>query len=489
MSESVNNKIVSATKWSAATEIVARLLLPIVNMVLARVLTPEAFGVVATLTMIISFAEIFTDAGFQNYLIQHEFVDAIDREESTCVAFWSNLVMSLLIWGIIIVFAEPLAALVGNSGLGVVLIVACASIPLTGLSSIQMALYKRDLDFKMLFKIRLVGILVPLLVTIPLAIWMRSYWALVIGTIAQNLINALLLTFFSGWKPKFYYSLDKLREMLSFTAWSVVEAVTMWLTGYIDVFIVGTMLSQYYLGLYKTSITLVGQIMGLVTITTTPILFASLSRLQSDVDGFKDLFFRFQKIVGLMVIPMGFGMFCFSDLVTELFLGSQWMDASGFIGLWALTSSVTIVFWHFCSEVYRAKGLPKLSTLAQILHIIFLWPTVIIAVDYGFETLYVSRSLVRFQGILVHMLLMYYVVRISPWKMIKNVAPSLAASTIMLVVALHMLRLSHEMWWQLLSILICAVVYGSIVIIFPKERNILRRYVLNRNIHEGISSR
>lgn len=489
MSESLNNKVLSATKWSATTEIVARLLLPVVNMVLARVLTPEAFGVVATLTIIISFAEIFTDAGFQKYLVQHEFVDAIDREESTCVAFWSNLVMSLLIWGIIIVFAEPLATLVGNPGLGVVLVVACASIPLTGLSSIQMALYKRDLDFKILFKVRLVGILVPLLVTIPLAIWMRSYWALVIGTIAQNLINALLLTYFSSWRPRLFYSLDKLRVMLSFTAWSVVEAVSIWLTSYVDVFIVGTMLSQYYLGLYKSSMTLVGQIMGLVTTTTTPILFASLSRLQSDEDGFKDLFIRFQKIVGLMVIPLGFGIFCFSDLVTEVFLGSQWMDASDFIGLWGLTSSVTIILWHFSSEVYRAKGRPKLSTLAQILHIIFLWPTVLIAVNYGFEILYVSRSLVRLQGILVHMLLMFYVVRISPWKMIKNVAPSLAASTIMLVVALIMLRLSHELWWQLLSILICALVYGCIVIIFPDERSIIRRYVLKRNIHESISCR
>ncbi len=489
MSDSLNKKVVSATKWSAAAEIVARLLLPIANMVLARILTPDAFGVVATLTMIISFAEIFSDAGFQKYLVQHEFKDTVDREESTCVAFWSNLVMSLLIWGIIIIFAEPLATWVGNPGLGFVLIVACASIPLTGLSSIQMALFKRDLDFKTLFKVRLVGILVPLLVTIPLAIWMRSYWALVIGTIVQNLINALLLTYYSSWKPRFFYSLDKLREMLSFTAWSVVEAVSIWLTSYVDVFIVGTMLSQYYLGLYKTSSTLVGQIMGLVTTTTTPILFASLSRLQSDEDGFKDLFLRFQKIVGLMVIPMGFGIFCFSDLVTEIFLGSQWMEASGFIGLWALTSSVTIIFWHFCSEVYRAKGRPKLSTLAQILHILFLWPTVYIAVDYGFETLYVSRSLVRLQGILVHMLLMYYVVRISPWKMIENVAPSLAASTIMLIVALLMLRLSHELWWQLLSILICALVYGCIVFIFPDERSIIRRYVLKRNIHESISGR
>lgn len=88
----LNKQIATATKWSAITEIVTKLITPVSSMVLARLLTPEAFGVVATLTMIITFAEIFTDAGFQKYLIQHEFVDEEDRVQSTNVAFWSNLI-------------------------------------------------------------------------------------------------------------------------------------------------------------------------------------------------------------------------------------------------------------------------------------------------------------------------------------------------------------------------------------------------------------
>ena len=81
MSESLNTKVKTATKWSAVTELAAKLVAPITSMVLARLLTPDAFGVVATLTMIISFAEIFTDAGFQKYLVQNEFCDAQDRDE------------------------------------------------------------------------------------------------------------------------------------------------------------------------------------------------------------------------------------------------------------------------------------------------------------------------------------------------------------------------------------------------------------------------
>lgn len=477
MSENLNEKVKTATKWSAITELIVRLLVPIVNMVLARLLTPEAFGIVATLTMIITFAEIFTDAGFQKYIIQHEFTDVQDRDESTNVAFWSNLIMSLFIWGLIAIFANPLAALVGNPGLGYVLIIACASIPLAAFSSIQMAQYKRDLDFKTLFKVRLVGILVPVFVTIPLALWFKSFWALVLGTLAQNVVNAVLLTAYSKWKPRMYYSVQKLREMLSFTIWSMIEQVSIWLTSYVDVFIVGTMLNQHYLGLYKTSSTIVGQMMGLITAATTPILFSSLSRLQNDEAEFKRMFFNFQKMVGIIIVPLGVGIFCFSDLITMVLLGNQWMEASGFIGLWGLTSSLTIILSHYSSEVYRSKGRPRLSVLSQWLHIIILLPTVMISVAYGFEVLYTARSIVRLEGVIVNMILMYMFVNISPIKMINNILPSCLSAMIM-VGFYYILPQTTSFVVQFMYVLICMLSYIFSLSFFKSERDILFGFIV-----------
>ena len=471
MSQELNTKVKTATKWSAITEIVAKLVTPIVSMVLARLLTPEAFGVVTTLTMVITFAELFTDAGFQKYLIQHEFKSDEDREQSTTVAFWSNLVMSLFFWGIISIFNAPLAAIVGNPGLGHVLIVACASIPLAAFSSIQMALFKRDFDFKTLFRVRIVSTLIPLLVTVPLAFWLRSYWALVIGTLTVNLVNAILLTVFSKWKPRLYYSFAKLKEMLSFSVWSMIEAISIWLTSYVDVFIVGTMLSQYYLGLYKTSSTLVGQIMGLITAITTPILFSALSRLQNDEKEFQTLFFRFQKLVGLLVIPLGVGIFLFSDLATELILGSQWTEAAGFVGLWGLTSALTIVLAHYSSEIYRAKGKPKLSVLAQVLHIVVLWPTVVIAIKHGFETLYVARSLVRLELIAVNLGIMGWIIKMPIGKVFINILPSCIAAACMLLVLL--LPSSDNLWINILYAVVAIIIYLIVVMLFPEERKTL----------------
>ena len=477
MAELNQHTIVNATKWSAIAEIVAKLVLPITNMVLARLLTPDAFGVVATITMIVSFAEIFTDAGFQKYLIQHEFEDDIDREQSTTVAFWSNFILSLMLWGVIAVFCESLARLVGNPGLGNVISIACVSIPIAAFSSIQMALYKRYFDFKTLFKVRIAGILMPIVITIPLAIWLRSYWALVIGTIATNLVNAIVLTLYSRWKPRLFYSWSKLKEMLSFSIWSMVEAISIWLTGYIDIFIIGVYLNEYYLGIYKTSMTTVGQITSLITTATTPILFSSLSRLQSDREAFSSMFFKFQKLIGMLIIPLGVGIYCFRDLVTDILLGSQWGEAADFIGLWGLTSAITIVLSHYSSEVYRSLGKPRLSVLAQMLHIIVLCPAMLIAVRYDWEVIYTTRSLVRLQMVIVNLILMHYVVKLSAISMFRNILPSIVASGIMGALGVVVLSLNTSIWSHLLAVFVCVISYFSIVLLFKGERLELVKFI------------
>ena len=205
----MNNKTIgNAAKWSVVTEVAAKLVTPISNMILARLLTPEAFGVVATATMVFSFADMFTDSGFQKYLVQHEFENNEERNKATNVAFWTNLVLSLLFWLFISIFSNPLADAVGNPGMGKVLIIACMSLPLTSFSSIQMALYRRDFDFKTLFYVRMVGAVIPLIITVPLAMITHSYWALIIGTLCGNLSNAFILTVRSKWKPSPYFSFE-----------------------------------------------------------------------------------------------------------------------------------------------------------------------------------------------------------------------------------------------------------------------------------------
>lgn len=480
MSTAINKKVKTATKWSAITEIVAKLFTPISTMILARLLTPEAFGVLVTVTMIICFAEIFTDAGFQKYLIQKEFDSKDALFKSTAVAFWANLIFSLIIWGIIILFAPDIAHIVGNDGYGFVIAVSCVCIPLVAFSSIQMALFRRSLDFKTLFWVRLVGVLIPLLITIPLAYFTRSYWALVIGMIVLELSNAVLLTIKSEWKPRWFFDIKLFKAMFSFSAWSMVEAITVWLTNYLDVFIVGSVLSTYYMGIYRTSINTVGQIMALITATTTPVLFSALSRLQDDHEEFRKMFFNFQKIVSLLVTPLGVGIFLFSDLVTDILLGDQWKEASFFIGWWGLTSSVTIVLAHYCSEVYRSLGKPKLSVFVQLSHIIVLVPVVLFTVQFGFDTLCLSRALIRLQLILVNLMMLYYLTRINPFEMFINIKVSVIAAIAMFAVYM-LLPQDSSIITKILFAIGSTIAYLMVTLLFPSERSILLN--LSKTIH------
>lgn len=468
----ISKKVVSATKWSTITEIAAKLVSPISTMVLARLLTPADFGVLVTATMVISFSEIFTDAGFQKYLIQRKFDSDKELHDTTTVAFWSNFIMSMAIWFMIVIFSGPIAELVGNPGKGNVIAISCVCIPLAAFSSIQMALFKRSFDFRTLFFVRIVGILIPIVITIPLALLTRSYWSLIIGMIALNASNAIILTVKSVWKPRLFYDWRIFKRMFSFSFWSMVESVSIWLTSYIDLFIVGRLLNEHYLGIYRTSMSTVGQIMSLITAATTPVLFSALSRLQDDDSEFRTLFFRFQKMVGLLVIPLGVGIFLFRDLITEILLGRQWAEAANFIGLWGLTSSVTIVLSHYCSEIYRAKGKPRLSVLAQVLHILCLVPTVLWAINYGFDFLCEMRSLVRLTLIVINLSILYVLTRISPASMLVNIMSS-AAGGIAMIIVFYLLPSQKSILAQIAYVLICCTVYLIVVLQFKDSRAIL----------------
>jgi PST family polysaccharide transporter len=420
-------------------------------------------------------ADIFSDAGFQKYLIQREFKDDEERDRHTNVAFWSNLVMSFTLWGLIAIFCQPLATLVGSPGLGLVLIVACAGIPLHGFCSIQMALLKRDFDFKTLFWRRLVAILIPIFVTIPLAIWLRNYWALVLGNLAMHIANAVFLGFKSNWKPRRFYDFSILKEMLSFCVWSLVDSLLVWATTYADIFFIGKMLNSYYLGLYRTSISIVGQIVTLITAVVLPVILPSLSRLQNDIPEMRRMLLRFQKITSIVLLPLGVGVFVFQDLITGVMLGSQWTEAAGFLGLWGLMEAITVVLARFCSPVYPAIGKPRVSVIVQLLHVIVLIPAIIISGRYGFKALYITRSLVRLEGVLVNMIAVYIMIKQSPWKMIVNILPEAASVLIMAAVGYLLLWVNDGIALSFVWVAVCVVVYfAALYCLFPADRDMVR---------------
>lgn len=475
--EAINKKVVNATKWSTITEILAKLVSPITNMILARIISPEAFGVIATVTMVTSLADMFTDAGFQKYLVQHEFEDENEKFKKANVAFWTNFGVSIVLWMFIIIFREEIAILVGNPGLGNVIAIACVQLLLTAFSSIQMALYRRSFDFKTLFTVRIIAVCIPFLVTIPLALIGLSYWSLIIGSIAIQLSNAVVMTQKSKWKPRLFYNIEMLKEMLSFSIWSLVEAFSIWLTTWVDMFIIGSALNKYYLGIYRNSTSMVNVIMSLITASIVPVLFSALSRLQKDTEGFNKIYLNTQRLVSILVFPLGIGIYLYRNLATRIMFGSKWAEASDVIGIWALTSSIMIVFGSLCSEVYRAKGRPKLSFLAQLLHLVVLVPVCIIASKYGFWILVYSRAWIRMELVFVNFIIMQFIVGISVSKIIKNVMPSMISAIAMGLLGYFLQKVNSGTVWDFVSIAICSVFYFGVLYLFPSMKGEMNKVI------------
>ena len=432
---SLESKVVTATKWSALTEIASKLISPIAGMILARLLTPEAYGAVATTTIIISFAELFTDAGFQKYIIQHDFTDDDDRDKSINVAFWTNLVMSLIIWGIIIAFRYPIASLVGSPGLETAIVVACAAIPIAAFSSIQSAIYKRNLNFRIPFIVRMIGLGITFFITIPLAFWLRSYWALIISSIIQGLVAAITLTLYSNWKPTLYYSFRRLKKMFGFSIWITIDQFLSWTNNYLDLFIAGRKFSQHTLGIYKTSINTSNKILGIFSKSFTPLLLPTYSKLQNDIPQLRCTLLKMQKYFGVILLPIGFTTFLYSDLITKIFLGNQWLEAAPLIGIWGLVHTFSLVINRFCSNAYTAINKPHISVILLSIYVFVAIPSIMISSDYGVQTMFYTRTLNKLFMLVMHLITIFLLIRLSPFKIIGNILPEFIGCGIMSVIS------------------------------------------------------
>ena len=462
--------IIKATKWSFLGEIIAKLAAPVSSMILARILAPSVYGVIASVNMVLSFCELFADAGFNKYIVQHKTKDDDEIHKIINIAFWTNFVLTMLIWLVISIFSKPIAALVGCPGKHLAVIVACVNLPLHGFFSIQSAKLKRDMDFKAIFFLRIVTLLVPFVVTIPVAILTRNYWALIIGTISSNVVQVLSMAIKLKWKPTLYFSFSKLKEMFSFSMWSMLESFFVWLINWGDVFIVTQLLSNEDLGIYKTSMNMVGQITGVISASVVPVLLSSLSKLQDDNQGFKKLFYKFSATSGLILIPMGVGMFVYKDLMCHLALGDAWSKGATLMGIWGLINSIAILFNSFNGDVLIAKGKPKISVIIQVLQILVILPAVYISAKISFECLSYCRALIRIVGMLIYCVVVYRLFGISCLKTLQKLFPAIIATTVMAAFGVLCINLNLNMICELISILICIVIYFGVLLLFPSVR-------------------
>lgn len=474
--DTLNHQTRHAAKWSLLTELIARIIAPVTQLVLARLLTPEAFGVVATVVMVTSFAGMLSDAGFQKYLIQREFKNDETLDRSANVAFWSSMALAIILFTLIIIFRDPIAVVVGNPGLGFPLAVASFTLPLTVFVSIQQALFQRVFEYKKILPIRVGSAFVTLIVAVPLALVGFGFWSLILGVLASTLVNAIALTIVSPWKPRLFYSLTLLREMFAFSGWSLLEALSIWLTTWAGTFIVSSLFSLHELGLYRQPMTVVNSIFALVTSATTPILFSALSRLQFKPGQFRAFFLNFQFTVALFVLPAGVCAYFYRDFLTAVLFGPQWSEAALMFGLWGVSTGFMIVLSNYSSEVFRALGKPRISLYSQLVYMLAMAPALYFAAVDGFVTFVIVNAAVRVVAIVVKQVLIFLVAGIGFLQVLKNLRAPLVAVGVMGCLAAWLAPVAEDNWvWLILGIAACVCAYSAICLCFRAPREIFLR--------------
>lgn len=464
--------------WSGSSEIAVKLIVPISNMLLARILTPEAFGVLAISILVISFLDIITDAGFGKYLVQYDFRDEKERDECANVAFWSNLVFSFFLCGILIINSEWIAELLGGSEYSAVISVASLQLVFTSMVSIQMGLMRRDFQFKKLFVARISVALVPLVVTVPLAIITKSYWALIIGNISASVVNAIILFLGSKWRPRLFYSFKLLKKMFSFSFWSLCEALAHWSIFWVDTFIVLQFYSNYYLGIYKNSSNMILSLFGMITAAISPVLLSVLSRIKNENEFFS-IFLHIEKIIMYILFPMGVGIFFYKETITTILFGSKWIEASNIIGAWALMMVVSVVIYSFPAEALKAKGIPKVLFFYQLSYIVFLVPVCIIAAKIDFWTFVYVRALSIAEQFVICLVILKKVLHWNISVFIKNMLkPILASFTVVILCTIFKSIFPESFMFHILSIIMIIVIYFVILFVFFKKDLLLSLKVI-----------
>lgn len=485
---SFGSKVVGAAKWSFLTQVLSKIISPITQLVLAHLLTPEIFGVVAITVMVTSFANMFSDAGFQKYLVQHEYSDDEDLGLSANVAFWTNLIVSLALWLLIALARDNLAILLGDPSVGLAIAVSCASLPLTAAVSVQTALYQRKFDFKQLFYSRIGSALLILVVAVPMAVLGFGYWSMIVATIASNVLLAIWLTAASDWRPSFAYNVQELKRMFSFSAWTLIEAFSIWVTSWMGAFIVGTMLDTYYLGLYRTSSSIVLSVTGIVSGAVTPVLYSGLSRLQDDKGAFYKLFYETQRYLGLLITPIALAIFVFRDFATGVFLGEQWLEASLFLGLYGAEQCVSLVLGTPCSEVYRALGKPRVSLLVQILYLCALVPLLIISARAGFPVFSVALpigGMIAYCG--VQQMVSWKVVKLSPLQMVRGQVWFYFVGILDAIVCSLLVNAFPAYASQIPIIILYIAIYAAGMLVAPNTRALVLKLLIRFGVtrHQG----
>ena len=318
----------SNARWIGAIQ-VFRVAVQLVGLLLlSRLLSPEDFGLVALVSIVTNLANLLRDMGTAAAVIQKQTLE----NEIVLTAFWLNCIIGVTLGIGIAGLAGLLAAVFHAPALIGLLLMVAVAFPITGSATVHQALLERASRFSAVARIEIIAALCGLAVALLAAYAGAGAYSLVLQTLAVAVLSTVQLWFVSGWRPRWYWSTARLRELSGFSTHLFAFNIVNYFSRNADGMVVGRWLGASSLGAYSLAYRIMLFPLQNLTVVATRALFPVFSRQQTAPAEMAALYLRTLSVIAFFTAPLMAGLFVLRAPFVQVFLGDKWTSITALIG-------------------------------------------------------------------------------------------------------------------------------------------------------------
>ena len=462
---SIKAKVLSSLFWKLMEQGGSQGIQFIVQIVLARLLLPEDFGLIAIVTIFILLANVFVQSGFNTALIQKK--DADDEDFSS--VFYLSLFVAGLLYVVLFLTSPFISVFYRSPQLILILRVLSVTLFFGAFNSIQNAYVARNMMFKKLFFSSLGAIIISGTVGIATAYLGWGVWALVAQQLTNQLAVTLILWFTVKWRPKLLFSIEKVKVLFSF-GWKLL-ASSLINTLYMEIrsLIIGKIYIPAMLGFYDRGQQIPKVIVSNIDGAIQSVMLPALASQQDDKKRVKAMMRRAIMTSSFIMFPMMVGLAVVAEPVVKIILTDKWLPAVPFLQIFCASYSLWPIHTanlQAINALGRSDIFLKLEIIKKVIGIIILGVSIpfgIYAIAWG---VLISGVISTFINAYPNLKLLNYSY-IEQWK---DIMPSLGISLVMGAVVYTLNFLNIAVWQILmLQVFVGVVIYIGLAKVFKVE--------------------
>lgn len=353
----LRQSFITGAAWMTALRWAVKLLGLVNTAVLARLLAPEDFGLIAMAMLAVTFVEVWFGFGVETALIQNKNATREDYDTA-----WTLRTLQGVCVGLALVAATPLAVhYFHEPRLPPLLWLMAAAIALSGAGNIGTVNFQKELNFKQEFIFSIIGKLSGVIITIVLAYWLGNYWALAYGIFFGYTFGFALSYAMHPYRPRF--SLKKIRSLWGFSQWMLLSNIGLFVNRKADELIVGVMAPASALGIYSVSLDIGQMVTNELAHPINRVLYPLLSKLQDEAERMRATYLKIMASVNSLTLPAGVGLALSAPYVVAVVLGAKWQEAIPYVQIFALYGALRFTY-SGANSVLMALG--KVRTISAL---------------------------------------------------------------------------------------------------------------------------